>query len=131
MEEATKGNVLYSKAATFIKKMHAVCGGKADYVAAVKDDINKHMYKMRQAIVRAYELEDPQKALNALGIARGKTGALYAMVDILTHTDQIPKGDCVELMTLINELKTELTVIMKEIKPDVDDWRKDFFAEFE
>jgi hypothetical protein len=122
---------LYKKAHGFLKNLSAALKkvDSEDY-DMVKDDINKAMFRMRDAIGQAYEENDKRMAVAAFGYARGKTGALTAYLDILSHQEEIKLGDAVELRTTLDEINNELTAIMKQLDPRVDKWKEEYFEEF-
>lgn len=122
---------LYKKAHGFIKKLSAALKKiKSEDYEMVKDDINIAMFKMRDGIGHAYEQENKLMAWAAFSYSRGKTGALTAYLDILSHQEEIKLGDAVELRTTLDEINEELTALMKQIKPDTDKWKEEYFKEF-
>ncbi len=122
---------LYKKAHGFLKKFsEALRGIKSEDYEMVKDDINIAMFRMRDAIGQAYGEKKELMAWAAFSYARGKTGALTAYLDILSHQEEIKFGDAVELRSTLDEIQKELTAIMKQIKPDTDKWKEEYFEEF-
>lgn len=123
---------LYAKAHNFLKNFNKnVKKGISEDFEMVKDDMHIAMFRMRDAIAQAYNEDNKMMAWAAFGYARGKTGALTAYLDILSHDGKkIKIGDAVELRATLDEINSELTALMKQIKPDTDKWKEEYFEEF-
>jgi hypothetical protein len=122
---------LYAKAHSFLKNFSAALKKmNSEDIEFMKDDINIAMFRMRDAIGQAYGEDDKMMTWSCFGYARGKTGALAAYLDILSGMEDIKLGDAVELSTTLEEINKELTALMKQIKPDTDKWKEEFFEEF-
>ena len=113
-----------------IKAQKALKDNKHEDVKDLRDDVDKALCNMRDAIEGAYESDEKIMVLPSLAWARTKSDAVRFYMDLFAETGAITKGDSIELQSMLDELKEEMTRIIKDVDPRFDKWREEYKEEF-